>query len=118
MEPDNEIGFAPPASARRKLPFVPILVVALAAGAAVVSYRVRLNMRLDACHSNLRTLESCALLYAEQHHSRPPDRLDDLLFVGYLPQLPICPLDGKSGYRYESQGAAYTVTCKGGHRQP
>jgi hypothetical protein len=67
-----------------------------------------------ACHTNVRALSSALEHYANDHHQRYPNHLEDLV-PQYVKKIPVCPTAGKDtysvGYVPSADGHSFKLEC-------
>ncbi|MDQ7826700.1 MAG: serine/threonine-protein kinase [Candidatus Eremiobacteraeota bacterium] len=69
------------------------------------------------CVRNLESIGVACELYAGDNGGLYPPALDKLA-PRYIEKIPACSLTGQEGYYYQTDGgAAYTVQCKGRHKE-
>lgn len=69
---------------------------------------------INACQINIGNIASGLKFWSEDHGGAVARDLDVLL-SDYLPEIPLCPVEGASPYLFEQQGADLILTCPNNH---
>lgn len=88
---------------RRKistLNILALLAILLVASAFIPSlFRTRASSRINRCESNLKNIGTSFEMYAQDHHGKYPDSLDEII-PKYLQHPQVCPIAKRETYRF------------------